>query len=225
MVCHTIQPFAQTALLTKVHCSKRLVWFQASGFCYTMNTGSSPGFLSDILLLPWVMEILQLWFQRSRLFPRSGSSGSSCMGQLLGRANLKPHSWAWVVAELFSSPVLMPPGPALLWHPCKGPFPHNDAAGEGWIPRVLIASSSRLLREEVDQLCIAMGHQHCPRKQLRPEKSAWPLGLMQVMDMDTEYSADATLISPVHSSSLCTYQSASLPLPPLLHLLGGALRL
>ena len=33
--------------------------FEASGFCYTINTGSSPGLFLDILLLPCVMEILQ----------------------------------------------------------------------------------------------------------------------------------------------------------------------
>jgi hypothetical protein len=44
--------------------SQALVWFKASGFCYTINTGSSQGLLSDFLLLPCVMETLQLWFCR-----------------------------------------------------------------------------------------------------------------------------------------------------------------
>jgi hypothetical protein len=35
--------------------------FEASDFSYTINTGTSPGLLSDILLLPCVREILQLW--------------------------------------------------------------------------------------------------------------------------------------------------------------------
>ena len=49
-----IHSFAQTALLANVHCNESLVWFKASGFCYTINTGSSLGLLSDILLLPCV---------------------------------------------------------------------------------------------------------------------------------------------------------------------------
>ena len=40
-------------------------WSGSSGFCYTINTGSSLGLLSDILLLPCVMEILQLWICRA----------------------------------------------------------------------------------------------------------------------------------------------------------------
>jgi hypothetical protein len=31
---------------------------EASGFCYTISTGSSLGLLSDIPLLPFVMKIL-----------------------------------------------------------------------------------------------------------------------------------------------------------------------
>jgi hypothetical protein len=55
-----VYPFAQIALLANIHCNESLVWFKASGFCYTINTGSSLGLLCDILLLPCVMEILQL---------------------------------------------------------------------------------------------------------------------------------------------------------------------
>lgn len=35
-------------------CNETLVWFEASGFCYTINVGSSLGFLSDILLVSHV---------------------------------------------------------------------------------------------------------------------------------------------------------------------------
>lgn len=42
-------------------CEASLVWFEASGFCYTLNAGATWGFLSDIQLLPCVKEILQLW--------------------------------------------------------------------------------------------------------------------------------------------------------------------
>ena len=42
-----------------------LIWFKASGFCYTINTGSSPGLTG--LSLPCVMEILQDWSLRALL--------------------------------------------------------------------------------------------------------------------------------------------------------------
>lgn len=42
-MCHTIFPFAQIPLLANVHCSESLVWFEASGFCYTINPGTSLG--------------------------------------------------------------------------------------------------------------------------------------------------------------------------------------
>jgi hypothetical protein len=35
-----------------------LVWYKAFGFSYSKNTGSSLRLLLDILLLPWVIEIL-----------------------------------------------------------------------------------------------------------------------------------------------------------------------
>ena len=61
-----------------------MVWFQASGFCYTINTGSSPELFLDILPLPCVMELLQLWFCRTLPFKCSNSSqvGVDGMGQL-----------------------------------------------------------------------------------------------------------------------------------------------
>jgi hypothetical protein len=43
-------------------------------FCYTINTGSSLRFLLDTLLLPCVMEILQLWICRTSPFTHSSSS-------------------------------------------------------------------------------------------------------------------------------------------------------
>jgi hypothetical protein len=42
-----------------------LIWLGTSGFCYTINTGSSLEFFSDSLLLACVMEILQLGFCRT----------------------------------------------------------------------------------------------------------------------------------------------------------------
>ena len=61
-VSHSV-PFCP-ALLDKCSHRESLVWFQASGFCYTTNTGSSQGLLSDTLLFPCVLEILQLWIYR-----------------------------------------------------------------------------------------------------------------------------------------------------------------
>lgn len=50
-VCHTVYMIAQTAFLADVHYNESLVWFEASGFFYTVNTGSSMGLLSDKQLL------------------------------------------------------------------------------------------------------------------------------------------------------------------------------
>ena len=73
-VFHTIYPFAHTALLTNIHCNESSSWLETSDFCYTINTGSSLGLLSDILLLPYVMEILSLWFFRTGSFTYASSS-------------------------------------------------------------------------------------------------------------------------------------------------------
>jgi len=54
-------PICPCNLLANVCCNKSLVWFKASGFCYTINTGSSLGPLSHILFLPCIIEILQFW--------------------------------------------------------------------------------------------------------------------------------------------------------------------
>lgn len=55
----TVDPLAHITLLAGVHCKESLVWFEAPGFCYTVDTGSSPGPLLGILMLPCVVEILQ----------------------------------------------------------------------------------------------------------------------------------------------------------------------
>lgn len=44
---------------------KSLVWFKALGFCYIIDTGPSLGLFLDILLRPYIVEILQLWVCRS----------------------------------------------------------------------------------------------------------------------------------------------------------------
>lgn len=99
--CHTVYLFVHTAWLADVHCNESLVWFEASGFCYTINTGSLLGLLSDILLLPCVMELLCLWTCRMGPFT---CSSSSQMGWMLGWPNTKPWIWAWVAAELVTWP-------------------------------------------------------------------------------------------------------------------------
>jgi hypothetical protein len=58
-VCPTVCPFAHTALLANVQSNDSLIWFEISDFCYIINT--EPGLLS-VVLLPCVIEVLQLWF-------------------------------------------------------------------------------------------------------------------------------------------------------------------
>lgn len=57
-----------THLLSNVHCNELLLWFEVSGFCDSINIGSSLGLLPVILLLPCVMEILPLWISRAGHF-------------------------------------------------------------------------------------------------------------------------------------------------------------
>lgn len=76
-VCHGVSysiPFSQIALFANVHCNESSVWFKASGFCHTINTGSLPGLLSNILFLSCVIEILQLCFCSTDPFMQSSRS-------------------------------------------------------------------------------------------------------------------------------------------------------
>lgn len=68
-VPHKVYP-----LTKNVHYNETQVWFQASGFHYTINTRSSLGLLSNILLLRCVTEILQFWIHRTGPFTDSSSS-------------------------------------------------------------------------------------------------------------------------------------------------------
>ncbi|KAL6040579.1 hypothetical protein STEG23_015980, partial [Scotinomys teguina] len=52
-----------------VNLRESLVWFETSGFYYTINAGPSLRLCSDILLLPCVVEILQLWVCRNLSAP------------------------------------------------------------------------------------------------------------------------------------------------------------
>ena len=62
LVCPTVYSSVHASSLAKVHCNEPLVWFEAPGISYTINNGSSPGLLSDILLLSCVAALyLQDW--------------------------------------------------------------------------------------------------------------------------------------------------------------------
>ena len=101
-------PFVHTSLLANVHYSQSLVWFEASSFCDINNIVSSPGLLLVNLLLRRVMEVLQLWFNRTGPFfvsLRFTDDIDFVVGQL------RPWIWAWVVAELVSLQAL--------------PYPHH----------------------------------------------------------------------------------------------------
>ena len=67
-----MNPFVHTSLLAGVHCKESLVWFEASGFYYTINAGPSLGQPMVILLLPCVVEILQFWVWRASRFITNG---------------------------------------------------------------------------------------------------------------------------------------------------------
>lgn len=92
----------RTALLANVRCSESLVWFQAPGFGYTLNIGSSLELLLYVLLLPCALEILQLWI--------TGQAPSDA--PTIHRWNgcwARPNIWDWVEAELVSPQVLLCP--------------------------------------------------------------------------------------------------------------------
>ena len=63
-VSHTVTLLSMC--LASVHCRESLVWFEALGFCYTTDSGPSLELLLVILLLPCVVEILQLWVVQDR---------------------------------------------------------------------------------------------------------------------------------------------------------------
>lgn len=63
-----LQCIALSSLFANIHYNVSLVWFKASGFYYTINTGSSLGLLQALLLLPCVMWILQLSICRTGPF-------------------------------------------------------------------------------------------------------------------------------------------------------------
>jgi hypothetical protein len=50
-VCATTAQLVHTSLLANVHCNDSLVWYEAPGFCYTINTGTSLGLLLVLFCL------------------------------------------------------------------------------------------------------------------------------------------------------------------------------
>jgi hypothetical protein len=79
--------------LGNVHYIESLVWFKIPGVCDTINIGLSLGFLLVILLLPCVVEILQLQVGQTGPFRCPNS-----VTKILGWVNSSPWIWAWVVA-------------------------------------------------------------------------------------------------------------------------------
>jgi hypothetical protein len=77
VVCSTVRPFVvYTSLLAKVHCNESLVWYEASGFCYSISTITKLGLFMDVLMLPCVMEIPWFWIYKSGSFMHSSSSST-----------------------------------------------------------------------------------------------------------------------------------------------------
>lgn len=98
-----VNPFVYTPLFANGHCKESLIWFEAAGFCYTISTGTSLGLLSNIWMMPCVMEILSFWICKTGCFTHFRSSLIDAVE--FGWANLKPWIWAWVI-ELVSLPAL-----------------------------------------------------------------------------------------------------------------------
>ena len=48
-MCSTVYASVHTSLIANIHCNESLVWFEASGFCYTINAGSSQGYPVAVL--------------------------------------------------------------------------------------------------------------------------------------------------------------------------------
>lgn len=71
--CSVSQCTLQSTRHYLTHCNESRIWFKASSFCYTIDTGPSLDFLLDILLLSCMVEILMFWVCRSGPFTCSSS--------------------------------------------------------------------------------------------------------------------------------------------------------
>ena len=126
------------SLLANVHCNESLVWFEASGFCYTINSRSSPVFLLDILFLPCVM--------RSCYFGFAGLALSCAPpGHRWGWPTQSPGSWPgwqvnWSANPLSCTHISRESSPALLVlaHPMLQPA--RGRQGQLSCPHALRAS-------------------------------------------------------------------------------------
>lgn len=73
-VCTIVCPFVHTSLLANVHCTESWVCFETSGFCYSIYTWFSLRLFLDFMMLPCVLEIMQLLICRTSSFMCSSSS-------------------------------------------------------------------------------------------------------------------------------------------------------
>jgi hypothetical protein len=77
IVCHShshSNTFVHTSLLANVHCTESWVCFETSGFCYSIYTWFSLRLFLDFMMLPCVLEIMQLLICRTSSFMCSSSS-------------------------------------------------------------------------------------------------------------------------------------------------------
>ena len=63
-MCPSVYLSVHTSSLVNVHCNEAFVWFKISGFCDSINIGSSLRLLPIILLLPSATEILSITISR-----------------------------------------------------------------------------------------------------------------------------------------------------------------
>ena len=124
-MCHIVHSFAQTALLTNVHCNEPSVWFEASGFCHTINTGSSWEFLSDILLSVWGFDTVGAVSSCGPAVHR----WSKCWGGSLKALELGLGDSC--IIQIASFPVPMLPRPALKSLPRQGTWVALLFEGDG----------------------------------------------------------------------------------------------
>jgi hypothetical protein len=67
-VCPTVDSSAHTSSFVNVYCNESVVWSEISSFFDPISIGSSLEYLPVILLLPYVMEVLQLRISRTGPF-------------------------------------------------------------------------------------------------------------------------------------------------------------
>lgn len=73
MICFTMYSFVQESLHANVHCNEALVCLSPRASAYAIKTVSPLELLMDILVLPYVMESLQLLFCKTSVFTSSSS--------------------------------------------------------------------------------------------------------------------------------------------------------